>query len=842
MIFSKKRNLVLTIISIAGLSFAGLLGLTLGLGLAATHNIQKMDSFGEYKPSIGSQILDIHGNLITEFFSDEKRELVSINDIPRSITDALVTREDSEFFTHRGFSLRGTFRALFQALTFQFLSGGSTVTQQLAGHLYADRRQKTITRKLIELFWALEIEAKLSKREIMEQYLNKMPFGHNTYGVEAASRFYFKKSIKDITVAESALLVIQLVKPGLYSPIKNPNGARKVQEEILNQMADAGLVTKQEAHDSLEAYWSSYDYGRDNTSTAFFDREDKAPYFSEYIRGELDENLLGALDIYRDGFTVHTTLDLNFQKLADEAMAKGITEVNSKYRNNNDSRLDIVDTDIEPLLDMIAVTMNVTDFRVAGTQVNRDARKYAIGELTPVIDISAKLFGLEPVSAAAAVANASIMSNLGRDNVEGALITLENSTGYIKAMVGGSQFDRANQFNRAVQAKVQPGSSFKPLFYSAAIDSRKFTPATMIYDGPVVFYNEDNTPYTPLNFKGEWKGTVLLREALAQSMNVPAIQVLAGVGFDAAIDRASKLLGITDPVEIANTFPRRYPLALGVISVAPIKMARAFAVFGNQGREVQPIAITYIQDRRGNIIANPAADQLNDQRKRASELQVVSPQNAYIMTDLLKTTVNSGTLAGAKESVGGFPMEMAGKTGTTQNWSDIWTVGYSPYYTTAVWFGFDKPGNSLGLSNTGATSAGPVWASYMKKIHRDLPAKNFPRPTTGLVNVVVDARTGLLPSGEPDEPLLTEIFLDGTAPTQISTLDAFKRERAEAILHNLNQNLQFDMQNPDELNLDLNLDSGNGNQPAKPAAPDIDINLDGGTNTTKPGDFNPLLE
>jgi len=816
------------VLAITGLSVSAVVGVLLGLAVAGTVNIQKQSTFGNFKPALPSQVLDINGQLITEFFSDEKREIVSYNEVPKALTDALLTREDREFFTHNGFSGYGTARALFQIVTGQLFSGGSTLTQQLAGKLYSDRTQISISRKLEELWWAFQLESKFSKQELLEQYMNNMPFGHTTYGVEAASKYFFRHSVRDVTPAEAAILVIQLVRPGLYSPIRNPNSARKIQELVLADMVKGGFITQEESDQSFIDYWSAYDYQRDSLSTAFFDRKDKAPFFSEYIRNLVDENLLGPHDIYRDGLTIHTTLDLNIQKYADAVMIDGIAETNRKFHASTETRGNVVDTELSPLLDMISLGFNLPDFRASNTQYLREAKTTVTDTLSPTIDLAAKLFGLEEVEDAAVKAYQSVIDLSGKTSVEGALITLENSTGYIKAMVGGTQFDRLNQFNRAVQANVQPGSSFKPLYYSAAIDTKRFTPATMIMDAPTVFTKEDGTPYTPLNFRGEWKGPVLLRYALAHSMNVPAIQVLAGIGFDAAIDRASKLLGITDPVQISNTFPRVFPLALGIIKTSPLKMARAYAVFANQGRSVEPVAVLYIQDRNGNIITNPAAEAIEAQRKQGVQNQLISPQTAYLMTDLLKTTIAEGTLAGSFDGagIGGQikGMEMAGKTGTTQNWSDAWTVGYSPYMTTAIWLGFDKPGNSLGLENSGAVAAGPLWARYMKQIHKDLAPIKFPKPSTGLYYMNVDAETGLLPSGEPGEKVITELFLEGSGPTEVSNLARFRQLREEALTSNI-QGALDEMAGTDQgsgmnldLDLDLNLDLGLDFDPA-PASP-----------------------
>ena len=288
---------------------------------------------------------------------------------------------------------------------------------------------------------------------------------------------------------------------------------------------------------------------------------------------------------------------------------------------------------------------------------------------------------------------------------------------------------------------------------------------------------------------GQWEGPVTLRYALAKSMNVPSIQVLDGIGFDAAIERASKLLGITDPVKIENTFPRKYPLGLGIISVSPMQMAKAFSTFANEGKEVTPIAIRYIEDRRGNIIYEPEKELRAEQKRAGDKLQILSPQEAYIMVDLLKSTVEFGTLAGRRRLVGGFDgMPMAGKNGTTQNWSDAWTVGFSPYMTTAVWFGFDVPGNSLGINQTGATAAGPVWAKYMKEIHKTLPVKEFDKPETGFVEVEVCEKSGMLPT-EACTQTREEIFLEGTEPQSIWTICEFEDDRTQELVRRLQKSV-----------------------------------------------------
>jgi penicillin-binding protein 1A len=284
---------------------------------------------------------------------------------------------------------------------------------------------------------------------------------------------------------------------------------------------------------------------------------------------------------------------------------------------------------------------------------------------------------------------------------------------------------------------------------------------------------------------------VLLRYALAHSMNIPSLKVLDTIGFDAAITRASRMLGFDDPAEIEAVFPRKYPLGLGVVTVSPLQMARAFATFPNQGRTVEPLAIRYVEDRNGRIILEPEKELLTRQKRAGQSLEIMSPQTAYLMTDLLQSTVKSGTLNYANTYFGKFERPVAGKTGTTQNWSDAWTVGFTPQMTTAVWFGFDERGYSLGINLTGATSAGPAWAEYMRQAHENLPVMEFTRPQSGLIEVEVCAVSGRLPTRYCTEGTVTELFLTGTEPREFCDYHKYEAERTEEIKDNIKNSLLF---------------------------------------------------
>jgi penicillin-binding protein 1A len=756
-----------------------IIGAGLGLSLAATANIKNLENFRDFAPALPTKILDINGVLITEFSADEKRELVSLSELPRHLIYAVLAREDPDFYNHRGFSVRGIARAAVGRLLGKNWGGGSTITQQVAGTLYTNRFEMTLRRKIKELWWAFQMERRYTKNEILEIYLNYMIMGPGTYGVEAASKYFFGHSAREISLAEAAILVVQLSSPAKYNPLDNPNVARDRQLSVLNRMIEFGYCTREEADVSFEEYWSNYDYTRASES-AYYDREDKAPWFSEYVRRELDSLMYGTMDYYRDGYTVLTTLDMRHQEAAAKFMEEGLVKANREFIRSRGASNTQAERTWIPIVELLALHFDITSIRSAsGGQNEARALSRYTRTVNPVVDMAALAFGIPDLKFMTSVAFAELKSVTEQNVVEGALISIENETGYITAIIGGSKYDESNQLIRATQGNIQPGSAFKPLYYSAAIDSRRLTASSLIYDVPIVFHNEDGTPYIPLNFKGEWKGTLLLYDALAQSMNVASLKVLDTIGFDAAIDRAAALLDITDADQIRRTFPRVYPLGLGIISTSPLRMARAFAVFANQGRDVSPIAIRAVEDRNGRIVMDTERTVRLRQQNMGDAIQIISPQNAYIMTSILKKTVETGTMAygtgwGSKltftdERGNRFRMPAAAKTGTPQNWSDAWAVGYTPYYTTAIWFGFDRPGNSLGVNLTGATLAGPVWGDYMREIHQGLPYRDFVRPSTGIIEVSVCAKSGLLTTASCNEGSVVLPFLEGTQPRDYCT-------------------------------------------------------------------------
>lgn len=770
-----------TYVFVFGLFFCAIFfGAGLGLALSNTKFIKDNEQFTEFSTSLPTKLLDINGELITELASEEKREIISIRDLPQCMLDALITREDRLFYSHHGYSVKALFRAVFGKLTGMSLGGGSTLTQQIAGTLFCDRTDMSIRRKLKELWWAIQMERRYTKDEILELYLNKIYFGGGTYGVSAASKYYFGHDATEITPAEAAILVIQLSNPAFYNPFEYPNRAMDRQKDVLNTMVSAGYISKEQADESFDDYWADFDYTRTATA-AVFNHDDNAPWFSEYVRRELGNLIYGTEDIYSSGFTVNTTLNLKNQAVAKDVMDRYIRYANRTYQRSTGERTNQAFSVYTPMTELLALTFNLNSLKVSEQRNEAISKATYTSQINPVMDVMSLMFGVDSLKLGIVnKANQQAKVKVSKTTIEGTMIALENDTGYITSLVGGSKFDSENQFIRAVQAKLQPGSAFKPLYYSAAIDSRNFTPTSIISDTPVVFHTADGKPYIPQNFRGEWKGDVELWYALAHSMNVPSLKVLDGIGFEAGINRSIALLGIPKEEVPYRGFVPGYPIGLGVCSVRPIELARAYSVFASGGKEVTPIAIRSVEDKNGNVILNPEKEVRTALQAKGAAAQVISPQTAFVMTELLQNTVRSGTLAGPssngnklryRDSNGRqYKIPAAGKTGTTQNWADAWAVGFTPYYTSVFWFGFDKPGQSLGLQLTGSTLSGYAWADYMKKVHNGLPMKDFSKPATGVIEATVCSVSGGILTPECGNHKVTAWYLEGTQPTQVCSV------------------------------------------------------------------------
>ncbi|MCQ2587278.1 MAG: PBP1A family penicillin-binding protein [Treponema sp.] len=796
--------------------FSGLLGTGLGSMLAATQNIKNEEHFTEFNTALPTKLLDINGELITEFSNDEKREIISFQKLPQHVVDALITREDRIFFSHSGLSFKAIFRAFAGKLTGNSLGGGSTLTQQIAGTLYCDRTEMSISRKLKELWWALQMERRYSKNEILEIYLNKIYFGGGTYGVNAASKYYFGHDATEISPAEASLLVVQLSNPAWYNPFEHPNRAMDRQQDVLANMVDAGYITQAEADASYEEFWDNFDFSRTSAS-AYLLRDDKAPWFSEYVRRELGTMLYGSDDIYSSGFTVNTTLNLAHENIAQGIMEEYIAKANRNYKAEFGYQIRNACRRFTPLSELLALMVGIPNLRVGQVREEMNSKLLYVNEINPVIEVVSLITANDLLKNGIAKKGKETAQKVeSQTTIEGTMISMESGTGFINALIGGGKYDARNQFIRATQAYLQPGSTFKPLYYSAAIDSRRFTPTTLISDTPMVFYTAAGEEYVPENYAGHWKGDVTVWFALTRSLNIPSIKVLDGIGFDAAINRSSALLGVPDEELVERSFIEAYALALGVCSVRPIELCRAFAVFENEGKAITPIAIRTIENRNGEVILNPELDAKSELESMGSGIQIISPQNAFVMTKMLEQTVTGGGTLGNQrkklvfkdENGKEFRMPAAGKTGTTQEWRDAWTVGFTPYYTAAFWFGFDTPGISLGMSSTGAALAGFAWGDFFQEIHRDLPVKQFHKPKSGVTSMTVCYDSGYLLCDDC-EKTTTQWFLSGTQPTEICPMHSYKTPEIISTSH-LQDELALSgvnvIGNLDVSGLELNLD------------------------------------
>ncbi len=757
----KKLERVLIIIL---LFLSIVLGAGLGIFIAAFNNMTDIAELENFKPEIPSKIYDRNGKLISEIFT-VKREPVSFDQLPKNLINALLAIEDAQFYSHHGINLKRVFGALVANIKSGRRSqGASTITMQLARTLFTGR-EKTWVRKIKESWLALQIEKKYSKNEILTLYFNQIYFGHGAYGIEAASQFYFNKRVEDLTLAECALLAGLPQSPNRLSPIKNPTLARKRQERVLEAMVKDKMISMKEAYESFQDFWINFRLQMRSPSQSVYKlTENKAPYFVEYVRQKL-EQIYGSNRIYTGGLKVYTSLDLTQQSYAEKYLTEGLDRQNRIYKQTMNVVKDTLDKKILDSLDMLSLCFNLENIDISTSKHKERVLSNLQDNFIAPIDMISFLFGTNDINRIIE-SSYSIEENTGEfQKVEGAIIAMEPKTGYITAMVGGSAFSKNNQLNRAVQIRRQTGSGFKPYIYTAAIDTKIFTPASIIVDSPVVFYTGDEK-WIPDNYSGTYKGKLRLREALRQSVNVVTAKIVDRLGVDTVIKYASSILGIRDPDEINKRFPRVYSIALGIVELSPYEQARGFCTFANNGTEVTPIAILYVLDRDGNLIDNYEAS-LRKKEIRDGQQRVISEQTNFIIVDMLEDVLRPGGTGYRAASTYGFDRPAAGKTGTTQNWNDAWFTGFTPDLVASVWVGFDRNSISLGRGQAGGVVAAPIWAQFMRDSLQDKPATWYSRPK-GVYAVKVCKESGLLPT-KYCKNTITEYFLEGTIPTEYCT-------------------------------------------------------------------------
>lgn len=759
-------------IIISSLAFGAVLGgLIFGYIFSEVNNFSAMKDLRKFQPSVPTKVYDVNGILIAELFK-ERRDLVTFDELPQTTINAFLATEDQAFYDHFGVNPLAIIRAMIKNVQAgAIVQGGSTITQQLAKRLFTEG-EKTYGRKAKEAIIAMQIERKFSKEEILEMYFNQIYLGHGCYGISSAGKLFFNKKVKYLTTGESSVLAALPSAPGRYSPLMNTHNAYEKNEDILLRMVDMGYITLEQKKKIKKEFWPYFiDLIKTEfpTKTAYTKVEDKAPYFTSYIRQILITRF-GEDAVYNDGLEVYTTLNLKRQQLAQHHVWKGLKEqdvTSSKVNKYFNTALD------RSMFSTYSTVRAI--FSLPGVIVKRDiqtrVRKELVDNISDSMDVIA-LFADSPkvqntVEEFRSTMALDISSSL---KVEGALVTVEPSTGYISAMIGGSGFSVDNQLNRAVQARRQPGSSFKPFVYGAGIESKIITTGTGIPDAPLVNIDSQGDTWQPGNYEGDYSGMVRVREALRKSINIVSVRIYDMVGPDRIINFASKMLKLPE-----SRFNPNPSLALGTAEVTPFEMAGAYAIFANRGRDVIPFAVRYVLDRDGNEVVNIEEEVGNiiAMREKNGTIQVISPQVAFIMTDLMRDVVDRGTASGMRYKYG-FRNQAAGKTGTTSNWTDAWFCGFTPDLVTIFWMGYDKPFLSLGKHQSGGWVAVPIWSNYMKAVYRDLPASKFAGPPRGVGRAGFCKFTGKYPS--PTCPVVGDWVLPGTGARGVCDGNHYKMQ------------------------------------------------------------------
>ena len=671
--------------------------------LFLSKNLPSLEQLENYDPDLVTRIYSSDGKVLNELFV-QKRVFIEIDRIPEHMQNAVVASEDRRFFDHWGLSMRSIARAIMvNTLSLSYRQGFSTLTQQLARNLYKSVGfEDSILRKVKEMITAIQIERTYTKEEILEMYLNTVHFGHGTYGVEAATKRFFGKESRFLNIDESALLVGLLPAPASYSPVHHPDRAYKRRNTVLRLMRDQGFIDRAE-----------FDENRAKTLETVLDvpKRGSAPYFTEHIRRllEKEDTALG-INIYRDGLKIYTTLDSRLQSIAERVVLSTIRD----NQNRLNKRLYNDREEFENLAYLTIYPEDTLKMMLAGEgQLYKDLRDRLL--------------------------------------VQCAFVALDPNTGGILAMVGGRP-DYHDQYNRAVQARRQPGSVFKPFVYTTALDNG-YPVTEQLLNQPVVLniQNMDGTwvKWKPQNYDGSTGGLTTFREGLRKSMNLISVRMVQqDIAPAEQVKQTAKRMGINTDIRAVDA------IALGTSEVYPIEMVSAYSALANKGVYSKPFAITKIEDRYGNIIK-----EYYPERK-----EVLSEETAYLMTSLMQTVMDRGTGGSARWKYK-FNRPAAGKTGTTQGWSDAWFVGFTPQIAAGGWFGVDDFQVPLGPGQDGSKAALPAWAKFMKAAHDtlDLPLEKFEKPS-GIKDKKICTVTKKLPL--PACPIEQEIFKGGTEPTQ----------------------------------------------------------------------------
>jgi len=714
---------------LGGLALGGTaaVALLLALGLAMAYpNLPDISGLTDYRPKLPLRVISSDGVVLAEF-GEERRNYQPIKVIPKVMQDAILAIEDARFYQHGGVDYLGVIRAGLANVGEARSQGASTITMQVARNFYLST-EKTMTRKIYEILLALKIESALSKEQILEIYMNQIFLGHKAYGFAAASEVYFGKPLKDITVAEAAMLAGLPKAPSAYNPINNPRRAKIRQQYIIDRMLENGYITE-EQHAQAKSEVLRYRSLSDTTSHAEYVAEAaRQLIFSQY--GD---------EAYSRGLDVYLTLRHDEQMVAYRALRRGIMDFERRqvYRGPEayiDLPADPKDMDVriaEALADHPA-----NDELLAAAVLEADPKKVvAVLQSGESLTITGE--GLKPATSGLSergnpktrIRRGAIIRVLKLPKgdwsitqlpeVEGAFVAMDPRDGRIHAMVGGFDYNK-NKFNHVTQAWRQPGSSFKPFIYSAALE-KGFTPATVVNDAPLFFdaTTTGSQPWEPKNYDGTFDGPLPLRKALAKSKNMVSIRVLQSIGVHYAQDWITRF-GFE-----AEKHPAYLTMALGAGSVTPMQMAQGYAVFANGGYRVSPQLIAKLTDHKGRVLYEAQPRPLGD------DARAVEPRNAFLMSSLLQEVTRSGTAAKAQALL--KRPDIYGKTGTTNDSMDAWFAGYQQSLVAVVWIGYDQP-RKLGDRETGGGLSLPVWIEFMGFALKNVPVAEIP-PPEGVVQV-----------------------------------------------------------------------------------------------------------
>ena len=715
---------------VVGLGIAAALSLILLIGVSlvmAYPKLPDISDLAEYSPKLPLRIFTAEGDLIGEF-GEERRNLTPIKEIPQIMKDAVLSIEDSRFYQHGGVDYLGIIRAGFANLGKRKSQGASTITMQVARNVYLSA-EKTYTRKIYEILLTFKLEHMLTKDQILEIYMNQIFLGNRAYGFASASEAYFGKPLKDISIAEAAMLAGLPKAPSAYNPISNPSRAKVRQQYIIERMLDNRFIT------SAQAEKAKAEVLHIRSSS------DKQKVHAEYVAETVRQLIYAQYgpETYTRGMNVFTTLKSSDQDAAYKALRQGIMDFERRqiYRGpekfialpvNTKDLEDAIDDALEDSPDngdiMSAVVLEASSRRVLAIRQNGEQLEITGEGLRPAQSgLSDKASPSVQIRRGAVIRVVKLPKGNWEitqlPEVEGALIALNPKDGAIKALVGGFDFVK-NKFNHVTQAWRQPGSSFKPFIYSAALE-KGFTPATLVNDAPL-FFDAGVTggqPWEPKNYDGTFEGPMTLRRGLAKSKNMVSIRVLQSVGARNAQD------WITHFGFEAEKHPAYLTMALGAGSVTVMQMATAYSVFANGGYRVQPFLISKITDQRGKVLVDTSPAEITEEQR------AIPARNAFTMTSLLQEVTRSGTAARAQATL--KRPDVYGKTGTTNDAMDAWFAGYQSSLAAIVWVGYDTP-RKLGDRETGGGLSLPIWIKYMETALRNIPVQE-PSAPEGLVQV-----------------------------------------------------------------------------------------------------------